>query len=125
MAIEPPTVLAVEDEGMIAMELEDMLEDLGYEVLGPAATVEDACALMRVSVPDVAVIDMNLAGASALPVLQALEAAGVPFVLASGYEKSELKTFGLDGPLVKKPYSARDLARAFHAVGVSPSRSGT
>lgn len=115
------SVLAVEDEAMIAMELADMLGDLGYAVSGPVPTVEDALACLRRSKPDAAVLDLNLAGDSAAPVLEALRTMGIPFVIASGYEQNEFESSGGDGPRLRKPYSARDLARALAAAGVFPT----
>jgi DNA-binding response OmpR family regulator len=109
-------VLAVEDEAMIAFELEDMLVDLGHEVLGPVGKVDAALRLLGGARPDAAIVDANLGGASALPIVQALKAAGVPFALASGYAASELEGFGSDELLVRKPYSANDLDRALRAA---------
>ena len=107
---------------MIAMELEDMLAELGHEVIGPAPTVAAALALLRASAPDVAVVDANLAGEPARPIVEALAERGVPVILASGYETPELRNLGLDAPLVRKPYGAKDLAKALHAVCRAPTR---
>lgn len=115
-------ILAVEDEAIIAMELEAMLEDLGHEVIGPAPTVDSALALLRSSAPDAAVVDANLAGASARPIVEALTARGVPVILASGYEAPELRNLGLEAPLVRKPYGTKDLAKAIEAVCRAPTR---
>ena len=60
MSAERLRILAVEDEGLIAMELDDMLGDLGHEVIGPAATVESALRLLEGARPDAAVVDANL-----------------------------------------------------------------
>ncbi len=116
------SILAVEDEAMIALELEDMLEELGYEVIGPAATIEAALQLLERSSPDAAVVDANLGGETAKPIVDALRAEGVPVVLASGYEAHELRSFGLEGHLVRKPYNTLDLAKALEAVCAAPPR---
>lgn len=105
-------ILAVEDEAMIAMELKDMLEELGHEVIGPAATVDDALALLKQTAPDAAVVDANLTGQSARPVVESLSKAGIPMVLASGYEPRELSDLEISGVLVRKPYSKKDLDNA-------------
>lgn len=119
MARERLRILAVEDEALIAMELEDMLEELGHEVIGPASSVDAALALLRGAAPDAAVVDANLAGRSARPVIDALSDAGIPLVLASGYEARELRNLMIDGPLVRKPYSKSDLAGALRQIGAS------
>lgn len=116
MAPERLRILAVEDEAMIAIELENMLADLGHEVIGPASTVDAALALLQETTPDAAVLDANLAGRSAQPIVEALTDAGVPMVLASGYEARELQNLQISGVLVSKPYTERDLAGAIAKV---------
>jgi CheY-like chemotaxis protein len=116
VAHERLRILAVEDEAMIALELEDMLEDLGHEVIGPAASVEEALDLLQQASPDAAVVDANLSGESARPIVDALSRAGIPMVLASGYEARELLKLEISGVLVRKPYSGGDLASALAKI---------
>ncbi len=56
------TILAVEDDDIFAAYIETALTDLGYAVLGPAATGEDAIAQARANKPDLILMDINLAG---------------------------------------------------------------
>jgi DNA-binding response OmpR family regulator len=120
VAHERLRILAVEDEAMIALELEDMLEDLGHEVIGPAAYVDDALALLRDAAPDAAVVDANLGGQSARPLIHALRDAGVPTIVASGYARQELRALDIECAYVKKPYSAKDLAAALRKALEQP-----
>ncbi|WP_043620189.1 response regulator [Ensifer sp. ZNC0028] len=83
------TVLLVEDEFLIAMDLEMLLERHGWHVLGPAATVKQALQLLRSAEPAVAILDVTLKDGTVTPVAEALRAQSVPFVLASAYEKPE------------------------------------
>ena len=78
-------VLVVEDEFLIAMHLELLLQQHGWRVLGPAATVAEALRLLSGQTPDVALLDLNLRGELATPVAEELQARGVPFVLVSAY----------------------------------------
>lgn len=78
-------VLVVEDEALVAMLIEDILLDAGAEVAGPAATATEALALLAASLPDVAVVDVNLGTHTSEPVTAALAASGVPFLIATGY----------------------------------------
>jgi two-component SAPR family response regulator len=55
-----PRVLIVEDEFLIALELESTLRSVAYHVLGPVATVQEALELLRTESPDAAVLDVNL-----------------------------------------------------------------
>jgi CheY-like chemotaxis protein len=114
-----PLVLVVEDEVLIAMDLERLLRRSGYRVLGPAATVAAALRLPDGEMPDVALLDVNLRGAMATPVAEAPRARGVPFVLASAYGRARLTAEVLAGaPSVGKPVNARGLLAALaRAVG--------
>jgi len=80
----------VEDEFLIAMELEQTLRRAGYRVLGPAPSVGRALELLRHERPDAAILDVNLAGERVTPVAGVLRAMAVPFVLTSGYGPADL-----------------------------------
>lgn len=85
-----PRILVVEDEFLIAMELDTTLRSAGYEVLGPASNISAALRMLRTERPDAAVIDVNVAGAWITPVAEVLRAMMVPFILASGYGVADL-----------------------------------
>ena len=105
-------ILVAEDEPLVAMLLEDVLLDAGAFIIGPAATVAEALALAARERPDMAVLDLNLSGETCLAVADALAAAGVPFLVATGY--------GGDAPLprhghvevLQKPYEPTTLITA-------------
>lgn len=84
------SVLVVEDEYLIAMDLQDMLERNGWRVVGPAATVQAALALLDDELPAVALLDVNLGRELVTPVAAALKVRGVPFALASAYGRPGL-----------------------------------
>jgi DNA-binding response OmpR family regulator len=83
-------VLVVEDDFLIAMELERTLLEEGYDVLGPVTSVALALALLGRSRPDAAVLDVNLRGEKITPVARVLKNMDVPFILSSGYEQATL-----------------------------------
>lgn len=104
-------VLVVEDEVIVAMQLEDLLLDMGCEVVGPACRYEDAIAMAEVETLDAAVLDVNLNGRSVSGVAERLTARGVPIVYATGYGRAGC--VGLpDAPVLQKPYMPTDLATA-------------
>ena len=112
-------VLVVEDEFLIAMYLEVLLERHGWHVLGPAASVAEALRLLDDgSAPDVALLDVNLRGELVAPLAEALENRGVPFVLASAYDRPDQMAEALAGAAnVGKPFDEeRLLAALAHAV---------
>ena len=115
--VPPPPgrlVLVVEDEVLIALDLERLLRRHGWRVLGPAATVDQALRLLRgEKTPDVALLDVNLRGERVTPVAAALRARGVPFVLASAYHDLGRTAAALAGaPAVGKPILAHRLLAA-------------
>lgn len=77
-------ILLVEDEALIALDVQDILEDAGYTVVGPADRVDSALALAVVEPLDAAVLDVNLAGEQIWPVANALLARDVPLVFLTG-----------------------------------------
>jgi CheY-like chemotaxis protein len=107
-------VLVVEDEFLIALDLELLLRRHGWRVLGPAATVAAALRLLRQGdTPDVALLDVNLRGEPVTPVAEELRARGVPFVLASAYDRLGPAAAALAGALnVGKPTDERRLLAA-------------
>lgn len=105
-------VLVVEDEALVAMLVEDALLDAGAVVIGPVATVVEALALLERELPDVAVLDLNLAGETSTPVADALASRGVPFVVATGYGADGLPPGHAEVPVLAKPYDPDDLTSA-------------
>lgn len=102
-------ILVVEDEALVAMLVEDALLDAGAEVIGPAATVAEALRLLDKARPDAAVLDLNLAGETSTPVADVLAAAGVPFVVATGYGADGLPPAHAAVPVLAKPYDPDEL----------------
>ncbi|MDN3566876.1 response regulator [Paeniroseomonas aquatica] len=105
-------ILVVEDEALVAMLVEDALLDAGAIVLGPVATVAEALALLQQDIPDVAVLDLNLAGETSTPVADRLVTMGVPFVVATGYGADGLPPGHATVPVLAKPYDPDDLTTA-------------
>ncbi len=104
-------VIIVEDAVLLAMELEAGLSEAGAEVLGSAALVEEAMALVDLPI-DAAVLDCNLNGLSVQPVAEALAARGVPFIFATGYGENRGAPEGFDAPVIRKPYDVAQIAAA-------------
>ena len=96
-------ILIVEDEPILAMALEDMLADLGCEVVGPASRLEPALRLAREAALDAAILDINLHGETSHPVADLLRARSIPILFATGYGSA----CGIgyeDVPVLPKPY---------------------
>src|SRR3546814_5870618 len=78
-------ILLGEDEGLIALDLETMLIELGYEVVGPASTLNEVMAAVEADC-DGALLDVNLRGELVFPAARVLLARGVPVIFSSGYD---------------------------------------
>lgn len=103
-------VLVVEDEFLLAMELETLLSERGCTVLGPVPTVRQALAMLEREQPEAALLDVNLKGERATPVAAALRDRGVPFVLITGYNRLQLNEPELrHAPRLDKPVNGRVL----------------
>jgi PAS domain S-box-containing protein len=102
-------VLLVEDEPLVAMDLEAQLAEAGVTVVGPAPTVAAAKRLLAKEPLDAAVLDANLAGASVAEVAAALDEKGTPFLFATGYGPEGLPGDFRDRPVLTKPIPTADL----------------
>lgn len=105
-------VLIVEDEAQVALQLEDMLGDLGASVVGPASRVGQALDLLDRQVVDAAVLDLNVAGELVYPVADQLAARGIPFVFATGYGADALTDTYRTRPVLEKPFRLSQLGKA-------------
>ena len=113
-------ILVVEDEALIAVMVEDMLAELGSVVVGPAATIPAALALVKSEVIDAAVLDVNVRGERIDPVAEALFARGVPVLFATGYGEVRLAK-AHKAAVIDKPYTQEKLARGLaHSMGLAP-----
>ena len=106
-------ILVVEDEALVLMEIEDMLRELGCEIVGPASTVATALSAIGENALDGALLDMNLRGEPILPAAERLMARGIPFLLVTGYAicSSDAPTLK-DAPRLTKPFSLQSLGAA-------------
>ena len=105
-------IFVVEDEALVALQLEDMLAELGLEVAASCARLDDALETARTIACDVAVLDINLSGQKSFPVAEALKSRGVPFFFATGYGGSVLPPALTDAQILHKPYGLDDLKAA-------------
>ena len=101
-ANEHRKILLVEDEELVALELSAELSRLGWAIVGPAATLAEAQALLSKHF-DAAVLDVNLRGHPIYPVAEQLEKLHVPFVFCTGYEMVDPEGRFSHVPVIRKP----------------------
>jgi CheY-like chemotaxis protein len=109
-------VLVVEDEMLVAMNIEDMLLDLGHEVAGLASRLEPALSLAAEGDFDLAMLDVNLASQPSFPVADVLIGRGIPFLFATGYGVKGIAEAYRHYPVLQKPFRARDLGDAIGRI---------
>lgn len=114
-------ILVLEDEALIALDVEQLCKDHGAGDVVIASNLREA---QQASLPyDAAIIDIMLDGEPTLDFARGLEAAGVPFVFASGYDQLDEIFNGFpDVTLVSKPYAGADLVEAV-AESIRKTRS--
>lgn len=106
-SLEGLRVLVVEDEMLLALDLEEGLNDAGCVVVGPAGSLRSALRLSESEEIDAAILDVNLAGERVFPVARLLASRDIPYIFATAYAgteelySSELK----DAPRLAKPYT--------------------
>ena len=115
-------VLVVEDEMLVAAMLEEILETMGYEVIGPVGRLQGALSLAKTAEIDAALLDLNLHGESAYPVAQVLMERGVPCVLLTGCGGDGIPSAYRDWTVLTKPFPTRALLDALRAL-VRPTAS--
>jgi len=111
----PPTarrrILVVEDEFLIRMLLEDMLTDLGYELVGVAGRVDEAAEMAQTKEFDLAILDVNLDGHDVYPVADLISKRGLPFMFVTGYGGRGLPDNYRGRPTLQKPFQMDELQR--------------
>jgi DNA-binding NtrC family response regulator len=101
-------VLIVEDDPVVAMVVEDTLRGMGLETLVNLSLL-DALYELETSDIDAALIDMVLRGESAHPIVLALIARDIPFVVISGKDQPELTAEFPQIRIALKPLSVQEL----------------
>ncbi len=79
-------ILVAEDEGLIALDLETLLQGFGCEVIGPLSRLEDVLAAIQTQPMDGALLDVNLRGRQVFEILPEFISRRIPVVLTSGYD---------------------------------------
>ncbi len=111
------SILVVEDEVLLAMETANHLAAAGATVIGPANTLTAGLAMAASERIDGAVLDLNLGGQSAEPLLQFLTRMNVPFVVITGYESAGVQVPVLLRKPVEYPTLVESLSEQLAKIG--------
>lgn len=108
-------VFVVEDEPLVALQLEDTLTRLGCHVLDLAHSFDDAAQALDAREFDIAILDINLGGKVVYPIARRLADRRVPFIFTTAYSTTHVREIWPDTPILNKPYAERDLVLAIVA----------
>lgn len=110
-------ILIVEDEIIVAIFLEDLLADFGYQVAGVVSHLDDA--LTRETDYDVAILDVHINGRNVFDFADVLAGRDIPFVFATGYGERGIPERHRSRPVLQKPFQPSDLKRLLEDLGPS------
>lgn len=102
-------ILVVEDDQFLALDMQAILSSLGFEVRGPAPSLESGLRLAETDDLDAAVLDVQLdRGQRVFPVARMLQQRSIPFSFMTGYTDPDLE--GFEAPVIKKPLETDSVA---------------
>jgi CheY-like chemotaxis protein len=107
--------------------LQDLFDESGWEMVGPATRIVDALQLARDEVFDAALLDVNLDGTMSWEVAIVLKERGIPFVFGTGYNIAAVLPDDLSGStVIGKPYQLSELQQVIQrAIFANSSRSAS
>jgi two-component system, chemotaxis family, sensor kinase Cph1 len=105
-----PRILLVEDSFMVVLMIEDMCQRLGWEIVGPAARLDEALLLASTETFDAALLDVNLNGEMSWGVADILSARNIPFIFSTGYDQDNVLPMHLAStPILSKPFRIKNV----------------
>lgn len=107
-------IFLVEDETLVALMIEQMVEELGGTVVGSEAGIDGALTFLAKhhSQIDVALLDVNLNGDRSYDVAHAIRGHGIPLVFATGYTDDDIIAEWRSRPVLEKPFRLAELEGA-------------
>lgn len=113
-ADDPPRgkVLVLEDEALVALDLQRVLRDAGFRTVGPATTLADIQRLIERGAIDCTILDLDVDRRAPLPIADLLAFADVPFVFLAAGSRMVVPTRHRHRPIVRKPFSRDALLSA-------------
>ena len=118
-------VLVLEDEVIIALDLEMTLNELGFADVLITSSADQALSVLAAYDISFAILDYNLGAETAERVIERLKERGTPFIVMSGYmDRTHLGEGAADWLLLGKPANAVALSQALETLGINAIPSG-
>ncbi len=114
-AAQKRTVLVVEDEALIRLDIVETLRDFGFEVVGEASDGEQAVAMAADLKPDVIVMDIKMPKMDGITAAEKIQELRIPVVLLTAFSQKELVERATEAgamAYVVKPFTPNDLLPA-------------
>jgi DNA-binding response OmpR family regulator len=105
-------VLIVEDEALIAMDIESLVERAGYRVLGAVSNVQEGLAVVEREKPTVAVLDINLGRSNVFKLADALTNLGTAIIFVTAHSQQVIPDAHKHCAVVAKPFLPETLLAA-------------
>ncbi|WP_291858100.1 HWE histidine kinase domain-containing protein [Bradyrhizobium sp.] len=108
LSLDGKKVFVVEDDGLIAIDVTDVLQQAGAIVIGPYARLAEGLSAAEDKDFDIALLDVDLSGKPSWPIASLIQKRGIPVVLTTGYSESFRRPAAMAKlPTVSKPYDTR------------------
>ena len=112
-------ILILEDEPLLALDLEMIIQDLGGRVIGPASTIAEGVYAAESEAVDAAILDINIRGERSDPVADILKTRAIPFGFATGYGSRGVAEDGRK--VLTKPYTPESVKTLLQKIlGLTP-----
>ena len=111
-----PNVQLVEDQTMVACDLQRFLDSTGYHVVGPVGSTDAALGTIASNHLDGAVLDIKLLGDSSPRIADALKAARIPHIFINGWAVESIPEQCCGRPLLNNPYDYHSLLDALNGA---------
>ena len=98
-------VLMVVDDAVVALDLQRLLHEAGYRVIGPVTTVAEVQRMIQRGDIDCAIVDLDVDRRAPLPIADLLAFADVPFVYLTTGVLGPVPTWHRQRPVVEKPFT--------------------
>jgi PAS domain S-box-containing protein len=116
-------VLVLEDEALIAMQIEDALAAAACTVVGPATRIGEAFDLLYAHAIDAALLDVNVAGERSFAIADILAAKQIPFAFVTGFDAaSTLPEHLRSAPVLSKPFETVQLEAVIAQLAARTAR---
>lgn len=112
-------VLVVEDQFLIALDMEVTLRTLGARTVDLATGIDDALVTVERTPPDLAILDWTLGTTTTEPIAEVLRKRSIPFVFVTGYDDLDVLPPSLRSvPFIRKPVALETLRTTLASLGL-------